>query len=68
MRVNYRRVSSQKVDRDYLNFALSMKSDKKDMSDLIDMKYVKRAHKLLEDALVSLRLKVKTLERESNWK
>ena len=45
-----------------------MKSDRKDMADLLDMKYFKRTVKILEDELDTLRMKVKALERESNWK
>ncbi|XP_067931086.1 centromere protein F-like [Watersipora subatra] len=61
-------VSSQKVDRDYLKFALSMKSDKRDIAELVDMKYFKRTNKILEDSINGLRFKVKNLEQEFNWR
>lgn len=63
-----RHVSASKVDRDYLNFALSMKSDKKEMAELIDMKYFTNITKVLEDSVEGINTKLKTLERESNWK
>lgn len=64
----FRHVSAQKVDRDYLTFAMSMKCSKKDIADLIDMKYFKKANKILEDAIDELRLRIKDLEKNSNWK
>lgn len=44
-----------------------MKADKKDTAELIDMKYFKKGSKILEDAIDTVRTKVKGLEKEADW-
>lgn len=66
--VCFRHVSAQKVDRDYLTFALSMKLDKKEASELIDMKYFNHHAKFVELSLEEVKNRLKVLEQESNFK
>lgn len=61
-------MTSQKVDKDYMNLALSMKCDKKDVSNLVDMPYYTSRSRAVDITLDDLRNKLRTLERDSNFK
>jgi len=61
-------MTTQKVDRDYLTLALSMKSDKKKMADIVDIKYFKNVVKVLEDGIEDLKLKSAAIAKEIHWK
>ena len=63
-----RHVSANKVDRDYLTFAVSMKADKKDVTDLIDVKYFNHVTKSIYESIDDMKAKIKALNVTTNWK
>ena len=63
-----RHVSANKVDRDYLTFAVSMKADKKDVTDLIDVKYFNHVTKSIYESIDDMKAKIKALHVTTNWK
>lgn len=61
-------MTSQKVDKDYVNLALSMKCDKKDLSSMVDMQYFTTRSRTVDITLDDLKNKLRAVERETNFK